>query len=182
MDDFGWASLRVACVKKLGDDKYGRGTWLKRSVSDHLLAMQRHLKKIGADGFTRDDESKQPHLAHVIARGFYAIEIIERNGNEIKLEKNRIVLLTNSDINRELAKFDFYNIEDRKSFCDQSLLDLEILSACLSLVIQYEISNKNKLKTLIITRLIIARAIEFLQFLELEDREESYAIAESGGV
>lgn len=82
MKDCHNALAAVAAAMKIGDEKHGLNAWdhntksVEENRQDMINGMGRHLRRY-ANG-ERIDESGEPTLAHVIARGLLALEFEER--------------------------------------------------------------------------------------------------------
>jgi hypothetical protein len=66
---------------KIGDKKYGIKAWDNgkpdgENCEDHLAALERHLDRLRRG--EQIDESGEPALAHIVARGLLALEFYER--------------------------------------------------------------------------------------------------------
>jgi hypothetical protein len=81
LDHIPAATVAVDRVLRHGDGKHGARAWDNNkpdavNFKDHLDGLRRHLARLDAGEMV--DESGEPTLAHVIARGLLALEFLER--------------------------------------------------------------------------------------------------------
>lgn len=86
------ALAAVNQVLLTGDRKYGEEAWRNGNKNDdnqrkHIAGLKRHLAKLEAG--EEIDESGEPHLAHVVARGILAMQfrVEEHPRKECREEK-----------------------------------------------------------------------------------------------
>lgn len=73
--EFGRALEMMALVSTHGAARYGRSTWQRVERQRYIDALVRHVLAMGADCAALDDESKLPHLAHVLWNAAALLEI-----------------------------------------------------------------------------------------------------------